>query len=129
MRITGFIRDTPAAELAESGVLSRNDTIVRLAGRSTRSLFELKAARNRLDPDRYAKMIVRKPDGDYYYMWVTVSPPVVTGRPGEVGSGASQGAADEIIPGGEGQGGTEDFRPKDSDGDGGLFGSPAPRGN
>ena len=133
MRITGFIRDTPAADLAEGGILGRNDTIMRLAGRPTRTLSELRSARNRLDPEQEAKMIVRKPDGDVYHMWVSLSPPVVMSRnPNEFGatsgSAAPPAAADRIVPGGEGTGGDQDFRPKGSGGndEGGSFGRPAP---
>ena len=135
MRITGFIRDTPAAYLAEGGQLDRNDTIVRLAGRSTRTLTELRNARNNLDPDKFSKMIVRKANGDFYYLWVTVSPAVAMARnPNDPGSAnlsesAGPAGADRIIPGGRGTGGDQDFRPKTDEDDDSLFGNPPPGGS
>jgi hypothetical protein len=129
MRISGFIRDTPAEELSLNGDMNRYDTIVRLAGRSTRSLNELRFARNRIPDGQEAKMILRTPQGDYYYVWISRSPAVAMspGPGGTYGSAApGSGAPDRIQVGGQGQGGDQDFRPKGGDKEEGSFGSPAP---
>jgi hypothetical protein len=128
MRITGFIRNTPAERLAMDDGIFRNDTIVRLAGRSTRTLGELKSARNTIPLDQEAKMLLRSSDGEYYFVWISRSEPVAAsaGPGGRFGSAAPQaGAPDEFSEGGRGQGGNQDFRPKGS-GEGGSSGSPAP---
>jgi hypothetical protein len=129
MRITGFIRNTPAEQLAMDDGIFRNETIVRLAGRPTRTLSELKYARNTIPLDQEAKMVLRTPNGGYHYVWIGRSEPSVAspGPGGTYGSAApGAGAPDEFSEGGEGQGGNQDFRPKGGNPEGGSFGSPAP---
>jgi len=130
MRITNFIPDTPAEQLAFDGGIGRYHTIVRLGGRSTRSLSELRYARNRIPDGQEAKMILRSQQGDYYYVWIARSPAVAMMQaPGSYGSAnPGQGAPDRFYKGGTGQGGDQDFRPRGAgDGDeGGSVGSPAP---
>jgi hypothetical protein len=129
MRITGFIRDTPAEQLALDEGIFRNDTIVRLAGRATRSLSELKYARNTIPLDQEAKMLLRTPNGGYRYVWIGRSEPSAAspGPGGTFGSAApGAGAPDQFSEGGEGKGGEADFRPKGGNPGGGSFGSPAP---
>lgn len=108
MQITGFIRDTPAAALAEFGDISSGHTIVRLGGRATRTLGELHAARNRIPLDKEAKMILRDRRGDYYYVWISRSPAVAAAQ--ARGAAPMRGAPDEFRKGGRGTGGEEDFR-------------------
>jgi hypothetical protein len=135
MRISGFIPDTPAEQLAFDGGLDRYDTIVRLGGRPTRSLSELRFARNRIPDGQEAKMVLRTRQGDYYYVWIARSPAVAMaiapGQYGSAGPGSANpgaGAPDRIYRGGTGQGGDQNFRPQGS-GEGdveGSVGSPAP---
>jgi len=129
MKITGFIQDTPAAALAEEGGLNRNDTIVKLGGRLTRSLSELKFARNRIPEGQDAKMLLRNSQG-YYHVWISRSPAVYAGPSGNgaTSSAPQGGAPDRIFQGAPGQGGEQNFRPQGSgDGEeGGSFGSAAP---
>jgi hypothetical protein len=106
MRITGFIRDTPAARLAADGGLSRNDVILKLGNRWTRTLGELKAARDRIPDDQEAKMILRSSDG-LYYVWISRNEAAATGLGAPGGDTFSRGApgvGDE----------NQDFRPKGS---------------
>jgi hypothetical protein len=70
MRITGFIDGTPADELAGAGEIDFNDTILSLNGRATRTLGQLKAARNNI-PDGYeAKMVFRTSRGVVRHCWI-----------------------------------------------------------
>jgi hypothetical protein len=135
MRINNFIPDTPAEQLAFEGGIGRYHTIVRLGGRPTRSLTELRSARNRIPDGQEAKMVLRTQQGDYYYVWIARSPAVAMMQaPGTYGSAApgsaapGQGAPDRFSVGGSGQGGEQDFRPLGSgdNNEGGSFGSPAP---
>jgi len=135
MRINGFIADTPAEQLALDGGLNRYDTIVSLGGRFTRSLSELRYARNRIPEGVDAKMVLRTRQGNVYHVWIGRSPAVAMaiapGQYGSAGPGAANpgaGAPDRFYRGGDGQGDDQNFRPQagaDND-DGGSFGSPAP---
>jgi hypothetical protein len=103
MQITGFIRDTPAADLASQGGLSRNDTILRLGGKPTRSLGELKAARNRIPEGQEGKMILRGRNGTYH-VWISRSEAVAA----SIAPGGDKFSS--VAPGSGNEG--EDFRPK-----------------
>jgi hypothetical protein len=131
MRINGFIPNTPAEELSLNSEMNRYDTIVKLAGRPTRSLSELRFARNQILDGHEAKMLLRTRQGDYYHVWITRSPAVVmsTGPGGTSSSAApSQGAPDRFKYGGTGQGGSQDIRRIGGDGEeGDSVGSPAPK--
>jgi hypothetical protein len=129
MKITGFIQDTPAQALADDDGINRNDTIVKLGGRATRTLSELKYARNMIPQGQEAKMLLRNARG-YYHVWISRSPPVAAlDNPNEPTSTAVQGGApDNLSPGEEGLGGEKDFRPLGGE-EGGSFGSPAPKGS
>lgn len=134
MQITGFIRNTPAAELASIGEISRGDVIVKLAGQPTRSLNQLRSVRNGIPLDQEAKMVLRGPDG-LYHVWISRSEAVaaaIAPDDGTVGSAApgssaprtfgsapptagaapQAGAPDRFFKGGEGEGSDGDFRPK-----------------
>ena len=111
MRITGFIEDTPAWELADLGGINRGDTIVKLGGRSTQTLSQLRSARNRIPLDQEAKMILRGPQG-LYYVWISRSPAVAAMSLPQARSAAPADAGDRITRGGRGEGNEGDFRPK-----------------
>lgn len=111
MRITGFIEDTPAWELADLGGINRGDTIVKLGGRSTQTLSQLRSARNRIPLDQEAKMILRGPQG-LYYVWISRSPAVAAMSLPQARAAAPADAGDRIMRGGRGEGNEGDFRPK-----------------
>jgi hypothetical protein len=100
MQITSFIRDTPAAALAASGEINRGDTIVRLAGRNTRTLQQLLQARNSIPMDKEAKMVLRDRFGQAYYVWISRNEPTA----------AAAAPADTFRRGGAGEGSEGDFR-------------------
>lgn len=120
MLIRGFIRDTPAEMLAQDGNISRNDTIVKLGGRPTRTLQELRTARNRIPDGKEAKMVLRS-GNDYYHVWISRSEAVAAAAaPGSYGSAAPRSAApagDRFYKGGKGEGKEGDFRDAGSGGD------------
>jgi len=122
MRITSFIRNTPAETLAKQGDIRRGDTIVRLGGRPTRTLTELRAARNRIPDGKEAKMILSS-GGAMYHVWISRSEAVAAAAaPGASGSAQPRSAApDRFYKGGAGEGDEGDFR----DARGGA-GAPAP---
>lgn len=118
MQIRGFIRNTPAEELAKDGNISRNDTIVKLAGRPTRTLQELRAARNRIPEGKEAKMVLRS-GNELYHVWISRSEAVAAAAaPGTYGSaaprsaqpGSAAPAGDRFYKGGKGEGKEGDFR-------------------
>jgi hypothetical protein len=107
MEITHFIRQTPASRLAANGDISTGDIIVRLAGQNTYSLQQLLQARNRIPYGREGKMVLRSPDGSYYYIWIQRNQPVAA-APAFGNAGRAMAApADEFRPGGRGQGDNE----------------------
>ncbi len=107
MQIRSFIRGTPAAELAARGELEVYDVITRLGGRQTRSMGQLLAARDRIPVGQEAKMVLRSPDGYYHHVWIS--------RNG-VPMPAGVESAMEFRSGGRGEGGSENYRMKGSDG-------------
>lgn len=118
MLIRGFIRDTPAEMLAQDGNISRNDTIVKLGGRPTRTLQELRAARNRIPEGKEAKMVLRS-GNDLYHVWISRSEAVAAAiAPGTYGSAAPRSSqpgsaapgGDRFFKGGKGEGKEGDFR-------------------
>jgi hypothetical protein len=119
MQIRGFIRDTPAEMLAQDGNISRNDTIVKLAGRPTRTLQELRAARNRIPDGKEAKMVLRS-GNEFYHVWISRSEAVAAAMaPGSYGSAAPRSSqpgsaaparGDRFFKGGKGEGKDGDFR-------------------
>lgn len=119
MEITGFIKKTPAAKLANQGAISVGDTIVKLIGKRTRSLAELKQHRNSIPYGKEGKMLLRNSDDEYYYVWISRNRPVVAAGPG-----ATAGAPDGITRGAPGKGedvpdlrdiGDGDDKPQDDD--------------
>ena len=88
MRITNFIRNTPAAALARQGDIRTNDTIIKLGGRPTRTLSELRSARNLIPDGKEAKMILSS-RGRTYHVWISRSEAVA----------AAYGAAGSAQPG------------------------------
>jgi hypothetical protein len=120
MLIRGFIRDTPAEMLAQDGNISRNDTIVKLGGRPTRSLQELRFARNRIPEGKEAKMVLRS-GGELYHVWISRSEAMAaaaygsaeprSSQPGSAAPGAGAPAGgDRFFKGGKGEGKEGDFR-------------------
>jgi hypothetical protein len=123
MLIRGFIRDTPAEMLAQDGNISRNDTIVKLGGRPTRTLQELRMARNRIPDGKEAKMVLRS-GGEFYHVWISRSEAVAAAaapsygsaapRSNQPGSAAPRAGApaggDRFFKGGKGEGKDGDFR-------------------
>jgi hypothetical protein len=107
MFIQSFIRGTPAHTLATKGDISARDTIVRLGGRSTRTLGELLSARNRIPPGKEAKMVLRDEDGSLYHVWIS--------RNRSAAATSTTGAADTFRSGAAGWGGDQDFRELDAD--------------
>ena len=107
MQITGFIRDTPAAGLAKQGGIRQNETITRLAGRPTRTLTELRKARNLIPLEKEAKMVLLDRRGNLKHVWISRNPPTYAG-PGR----AAMAAPDTFHEGGAGAGDEGDFRDK-----------------
>lgn len=119
MRIDSFIPRTPAQELNAAGGIGHNDTILRLGGRATGSLAELRQARDRIPMNMEAKMVLRDRSGDIYHVWISRN---VAARPARAGA-APKAMADTFRKGGRGYGGDENFRerttPNLGDADGG----------
>lgn len=121
MLIRGFIRDTPAEQLAQDGNISRNDTIVKLGGRPTRTLQELRMARNRIPDGKEAKMVLRS-GGEFYHVWISRSEATAaaaalygsagprSNQPGSAAPRAGAPAGDRFFKGGKGEGKDGDFR-------------------
>jgi len=122
MQIRSFIPDTPAEQLAMDGNIVRNDTIVKLAGRPTRTLQELRAARNQIPYGKEAKMVLRS-GNDYYHVWISRSEAVAAAAvygSANPGSAAPRSAApmqaqqqqrpDRFKKGGKGEGTEADIR-------------------
>ncbi len=109
MRIESFIPRTPAQRLAEAGGISRYDSILRLGGRPTRTLNELRNARDRIPMNMEAKMVLRDRSGDLYHVWISRN---VAARPARAGAygAAPKALPDNFRPGGRGEGGNENFR-------------------
>jgi hypothetical protein len=107
MQITGFLPDTPAATLHEAGEIRKGDSIVKLAGKQTRTLSQLKKARNDIPLDKEGKMVIKSRQGGYYFVWVSRKHP-------EGGNAAFAAAApDKMTFGGKGEGKDHgDLRPK-----------------
>lgn len=99
MQITGFIRRTPAAALANQGEISSRDVITKLAGKPTRTLNELKAARNSIPEGKEAKMVLRS-GGQSYHVWIARNE----------AAAAAAAAPDQFYRGGAGEGDDEDIR-------------------
>jgi hypothetical protein len=105
MQIANFIRQTPAARLANTGNISVGETIVRLAGMDTQTLQELRQARNRIPYGREGKMILRRPNGTFHTVWISRNEPVAAAPAGRFGAAAPTAAApDEFRAGSEGRG-------------------------
>ena len=96
MRITSFIRNTPAEALAKQGDISRGDTIVRLGGRPTRTLTELRAARNRIPDGKEAKMILAS-GGAMYHVWISRSEAVAAVAVSLIKASTSARRRDEVV--------------------------------
>jgi hypothetical protein len=77
MRITGFIPETPADYLSMDGAINRNDTILFLNGRATRTLSQLKNARNSIDLGEEGKMVFRTSRGVIRHCWIGRTDPTV----------------------------------------------------
>jgi hypothetical protein len=107
MQIRSFIRGTPAAELAARGELEVYDVITRLGGRQTRSMGQLLSARDDIPDGQEAKMVLRSPEGYYHHVWISRNE-------GAVAAGVE--SAMEFRSGGRGEGGSENYRMKGSDG-------------
>jgi hypothetical protein len=122
MRIDSFIPRTPAQRLAADGGIGRYDTILRLGGRATRSLSELKNARDRIPMNMEAKMVLRDRSGDVYHVWISRNVAAQPARGGVYGA-APKALPDTFRKGGRGEGGDENFRerttPNLGDADGG----------
>jgi len=117
MTITGFIEDTPARALADSGEINRQDTIIKLAGKPTPTLKRLRQARNSFLPHQKARMVLQEPNGNRYHVWITRNAATAAdSRPADSFSAAQEGDGDgpDVAPieGGEGEGESE------NDGDG-----------
>lgn len=116
MTITGFIPETPARVLAEQGSISRNDTIVRLAGLPTRTLYELRYARNCIPAGKEAKMLIREPSGGYYHVWISRSDAIAAASgPAEFRAG-SEGVGSEPDVRDRGAAGSSQKPPADEEG-------------
>ncbi|MCE9605527.1 MAG: hypothetical protein K8U03_11595 [Planctomycetia bacterium] len=114
MRISNFIRNTPAAELAQQGNIARNDTITKLGGRPTRTLQELRVARNRIPEGKEAKMVL-KSGNEYYHVWIgrseaTAAAVYGSAAPGSAAPGSPAPGADRFSKGARGEGDEGDFR-------------------
>jgi hypothetical protein len=131
MRIQRFIPNTPAELLSLDGGITRNHTIVKLGGMPTRSLTELRTARDRIPEGQEAKMLVRGPEG-VYHVWISRNegggyanvyegpaegaPPGKFGsaNPGSANPGSGKPTGDYFYKGDVGEGDAENFRPKGS---------------
>jgi hypothetical protein len=133
MRIQRFIPDTPAEQLAQQGEIGKNHTIYKLGGMPTRSLTELRAARDRIPEGQEAKMLVRGPDG-VYHVWISRNEGGYAnqyypaegekfGRPNPGSAAPPKG--DYFYKGDVGEGNDQNFRPKGSGAEP-KAGSPAP---
>jgi hypothetical protein len=136
MRIQRFIPNTPAELLSLDGGITRNHTIMKLGGLPTRSLSELRTARDRIPEGQEAKMLVRGPEG-VYHVWISrnegggfaneyypaegAPPPGKFGsanpgsaNPGSANPGSGKPSGDYFYKGDVGEGDADNFRPKGS---------------
>lgn len=112
MQISGFIPNTPADQLASMGEISEGDTIIRLGGERTRSLQELRNARNQIPMNMEAKMILRDRFGDIYHVWISRSAAMAAmARDGQ----QPRSMPDRFMRGGRGEGSDGDLRPERGD--------------
>lgn len=148
MRISNFIRNTPAEMLSLQGDIARNHTIFKLGGLPTRSLNELRMARDRIPEGQEAKMLVRGPDG-VYHVWISrneggggfateyypdgkYGSPAGSANPGSAAPGSGKPSGDFFYKGGVGEGEDDNFRAKGSAAEpkaGAPAKSPAPAGD
>lgn len=98
MEITGFIRKTPAAKMAARGDISEGDSIVKLAGKSTGTLQELRRARNSIPYGKEGRMVLRDTDGNYYHVWISRNRPApgvaAAAAPADTFGARAKGAGD-----------------------------------
>jgi len=128
MRITNFIRNTPAEGLALQGDIRRNDVIVKLGGRPTRTLQQLREARNRIPDGQEAKMVLYS-GGQAYYVWIARSEAVAAAmEPGSPAPRMQAPGGDRFYKGGRGEGTEGDFRDARGAGGGGDDRGPSGRG-
>lgn len=99
MEIISFIPRTPAARLARQGEISEGDIIVKLAGRQTRTLQELREARSKIPVGSEGKMVLIDGSGNYFFVWI--------GRNAGGNAGSSSANADGVRRGGRGDGQNE----------------------
>lgn len=115
MQIKSFIPNTPAADLARQGGISRHDVITQLGNYRTRTMSDLLRARDQIPDGTEAKMVLRDTYGDYYFVWI--------GRNDEAVAASSAGGPEPAMSyrrGGSGQGNpSENYRPQGSSGSGG----------
>ena len=127
MEITGFIPNTPAAEFAAMGEMRRGDIINRIGRYSTRTLQELRYARNSIPQDMEGKMVLFDQQGYRRHLWISRNEgQAAAAAPAAPGTRAApaNGAPDRFNKGGRGEGSEgEDYRRRT-----GASSTPAPGG-
>ncbi len=131
MTIQRFIPNTPASKANIAGQIRRGDTIVKLAGRPVNSHNDLNRARNLIPYGREGKLVLRGPDGSYYFVWISRKDPAVAaaayGGYGVPVEAARAAASDGFRPGGQGDGSAySDIRDADGVSDDAVETSPVP---
>lgn len=90
--ITDFIEKTPAYDLYKKNKIGLNHTIIKLAGKKTETVDELRDARDRIPSGKQGKMILLDDDGDKYHVWISMRKgPVGTPRVADGWSAPKQG--------------------------------------